>query len=130
MDFQVVQWFNGESDPKAHIEKCVIQWQVAKISSHLWVQVFPHSLGPIQKSWYIHEETIRQTNDWKMLADQFCKDFSFTSKYPELKLVLKKIKEFLFIDNGEHKSDLVVCANHGQELQSNLHLDLYEKPIE
>jgi hypothetical protein len=101
-----------------------------EIPSLLWVQVFPHSLGPILKSWYIHEETKRHTNNWKMLEDQFCKDFSFTSKYPELKVVLQRIKEFLFIDNGEQKSDLVVCEKHGQELQSNLHLNLDKRPIE
>jgi hypothetical protein len=130
MDFQVAQLFNGQSDPKAHIEQCVRQWQVAEIPSRLWVQVFPHSLGLIPKSWYMHEETRRQTNDWKTLADQFCKDFSFTSKYPELKIVLQRIKEFLFTDVGERKSDLVVCAKHSQALQSNLHLDTDKTPIE
>jgi hypothetical protein len=130
MDFQVVQLFNGQSDPKTHIEQCVRQWQVAEIPSRLWVQVFPHSLGLILKSWYIHEETRRQTNNWKMLADQFCKDFSFTSKYPELKIVLQRIKKFLFTDVGEWKSDPVVCANHSQVLQSNLHLDMNKTPIE
>jgi hypothetical protein len=77
MDFQVAQLFNGQSDPKTHIEQCVRQWQVVEVPSHLWVQVFPHSLGLIPKSWYIHEETRRQTNSWKTLADQFCKDFLF-----------------------------------------------------
>jgi hypothetical protein len=64
------------------------------------------------------------------LADQFCKDFSFTSKYPELKVVLQKIKEFLFIDTSEQKSNLVVCTKHSQALQSNLHLNLDKRPIE
>jgi hypothetical protein len=58
-DFQVAQLFNGESDPKAHIEHCVTQWQVAEIPSRFWVQVFPHSLGPIPKAWFMHEETRR-----------------------------------------------------------------------
>jgi hypothetical protein len=53
-----------------------------------------------------------------------------TSKYLDIKIVLQRIKEFIFIDNGERKSDLVVCANHSQELQSNLHLDLDNRPIE
>ena len=106
MDFQVAQLFNGDSDHKAHIEQCVTQWQVAKITSRFWVQVFPHSLGPIQKSWFMHEETIRQTSEWKMLADHFCKEFSFTSKYHELEVVLQRIKEFLFTDNSNQKSDL------------------------
>jgi hypothetical protein len=65
-----------------------------------------------------------------MLGDQFCKDFSFTSKCPEFKVVLQIIKELFFIDNGERKSELVVCAKHGQELQSNLHLDSDKIPIE
>jgi hypothetical protein len=43
MDFQVAQLSNGQSDPKAHIEQCVKQWQVVEIPSLLWVQVFPHS---------------------------------------------------------------------------------------
>jgi hypothetical protein len=65
-----------------------------------------------------------------MLADQFCKDFSFRIKYPELKAVLHTIKEFLFPDNGERKSDLVVCENHGQYPQYNLHLNFEKRPIE
>jgi hypothetical protein len=113
-DFQFAQLFNRQFDPKAHIEKCVKQWQVAEIPSRLWVQVFPHSLGPIMRAWYIHEETRRQTNNCKTLADQFCKEFSFTGKYPELEVVLQRIKEFLFTDTGKQKSDLVVCENHSQ----------------
>jgi hypothetical protein len=31
-DFQVVQLFNGQSDPKEHIEQCVTQWKVVEIS--------------------------------------------------------------------------------------------------
>jgi hypothetical protein len=57
MDLQVVQLFSGESDPRIHIQQCVAQWQAVEIPSHFWVQVFPHSLGPIPKSWFIHEET-------------------------------------------------------------------------
>jgi hypothetical protein len=79
MDLQVAQLFSGESDPKVHIEQCVTQWQVAEIPPRFWVQVFPHSLGPTPKAWFIHEETRRQTNDWQTLAAHFCKDFSFTS---------------------------------------------------
>lgn len=56
-DPQVAQLFNGEYDPKAHIEQCVTQWQAVEIPSHFWVQVFPHSLGPIPKAWFIHKET-------------------------------------------------------------------------
>ena len=63
MDFQVVQLFDGQSDPKTHIKQCVGQWKIAEVPSHLWVQVFPHSLGPILKPWYMHEETIRHTNN-------------------------------------------------------------------
>jgi hypothetical protein len=44
------------------------------------------------------EETRRHANDWKTLAYHFFKDFSFTSKYLELKVVLQRIKEFLFVD--------------------------------
>ena len=103
MDFQVVQLFNKESNPKAHIEQCMTQWQVVEIPSHLQVKVFPHSLGPIPKAWFIHEETRRQTSNWKMLEAHFCKEFSFTSKYPELEVVLQNIKEFIFIDNSNQK---------------------------
>jgi hypothetical protein len=108
----------------------VRQWQVAEIPPRLWFQVFPHSLGPIPKSWYTHEETIRKTSHWKTFVDQFCKDFLFTIKCPELKVVLQRIKEFIFTDTGERKSDLVVCAKHSQEIQSNLHLNLNKRPIE
>jgi hypothetical protein len=62
-DFHVVQLFNGQYDPKTHIEQCMRQWQVAEIPSFLWVQLLPHSLGLILKDWYMHEETRRQTND-------------------------------------------------------------------
>jgi hypothetical protein len=78
----------------------------------------------------VHEETRRQTRDWKTLADQFCKELSFTSKYHELKIVLQRIKEFLFTDLGEQKSEPVVCAKYIQALQSNLHLDTNKTPIE
>jgi hypothetical protein len=44
--------------------------------------ISPDSIGLILKVWYIHEETRRHTNSWKTLADQICKDFVFTSKYP------------------------------------------------
>jgi hypothetical protein len=64
------------------------------------------------------------------LAYHFCKDFSFTSKYPELELVLQIIKEFIFIENSNQKSNLVVCAKHSQEIQTNIHLTLDKKPIE
>jgi hypothetical protein len=63
MGFQVVKLFNEHSDSKEHIEKCVTQWKVAEIQCRLWVQLFPHSLGPIPKAWFMHEETRRQTND-------------------------------------------------------------------
>jgi hypothetical protein len=59
MGFQLVQLFNGHSDSKEHIEKCVTQWKVAEIPCRLWVQLFPHSLGPISKAWFMHEETRR-----------------------------------------------------------------------
>jgi hypothetical protein len=65
-----------------------------------------------------------------MLADQFCKDFSFTSKYHELKLVLPRIKEFHFINDSERKSDLGVCEKNRKELQSNLHLDSDKRPTQ
>jgi hypothetical protein len=74
-----------------------------KIPSLFWVQVFPHSLGQIPKSWFIHEETRRQTSDWRTLATQFCKDFSFTSKYHELERVLQNIKELIFISNHDKR---------------------------
>jgi hypothetical protein len=61
-----------------------------------------------------------------MLEKQFFKDFSFTSKYSELKVVLQRIKEFIFSDTHEWKSDLVVCVRHNQEL----HLDSRKRPIE
>jgi hypothetical protein len=60
----------------------------------------------------MHEYTKRQTNNWKTLADHFFKDFSFTNKYPDLEVVLQRIKEFIFIDNSNQKSDLVVCEKH------------------
>jgi hypothetical protein len=106
------------------------QWQVAEIPSHLWIQLFPHSLGLNPKAWYMHEETRTQTNNWKRLVDQFCKKFLFTSKYHELKIVLQRIKEFLFTNAGERKVDLVVCAQHSQELQSSLQLDTDKMPID
>jgi len=60
------------------------------------------------------------------VADHFCKDFSFTSKYLELKLVLQRIKEFLFTNTGKWKSNLVVCIRYSQKL----HLNLDKRPIE
>jgi hypothetical protein len=130
IEFQVVKLFNGQSDPKTNIEQCARQWQVAEIPSRFWVQVFPYSLGLIPKSWYIHEETRRNTNNWKTLVDQFCKELSFTSKYPELKILLQIIKKLIFTNVCKWKSYPVVCANRIQVLQSNLHLDMKNTPIE
>jgi hypothetical protein len=98
IDFQDAQLFDGRFDPKVHIEHFLKQWRVAKVPPHLWVQLFLHSLGPILKSWYIHEETRKQINCWQTLQDQFFKDFSFTSKYPELNKVLQRIMEMIFTD--------------------------------
>jgi hypothetical protein len=64
------------------------------------------------------------------LAHQFFKDFSFTSKYTELELVLQNIKELLFTANSNNISDLVVCPKHTPELQSKPHLPMIENPIE
>jgi len=91
-DFQVAELFNGEFDPRAYIQQCVTRWQVLEIPSRFYVQIFPHSLGPILKAWFIHEETRRQTNDCKTLGDHFFKKFPFTSKYPEFEVVLQRIK--------------------------------------
>jgi hypothetical protein len=60
----------------------------------------------------------------------FYKNFSFTSKYPDLEVALQNIKEFLFTDNGSQKSNLLVCSKHIQEPQTNLHLHSTEMPIE
>jgi hypothetical protein len=65
-----------------------------------------------------------------MLATHFCKEFSFTGKYPELEVVLQKIKESLFTDDSNQKSNLVVCVKNNWELPTNLHLPSTEKPIE
>jgi hypothetical protein len=90
-----------------------------EVPSRLWVQLFFHSLGVIPKSWYTHEETRRQTSCWKTLKDQFCRDFSFTGKSPELHLVLQRIQEMLFTDICKQRSSPVVCSDHVHFLQSN-----------
>jgi hypothetical protein len=109
MDFQVAQLFNGQYNPKTHIEQCVRQWKVVEIPYLLRVQVFPHSLGMILEACYIHEETKRKTSNSKMSADQFCKDLSFTSKYPELKIVLQKNKNsFLLMLVSENQTQWYV----------------------
>jgi len=110
--FQYVQLFDGRSNPKMHIEHSLKQWRVAEVPSHLWVQVFFHSLGPIPKAWYIHEETRRQTKYWKILKEQFYKEFAFTSKYPELNTVLQRIKEMIFTKICKKRSSTVVCDDH------------------
>jgi hypothetical protein len=51
-------------------------------------------------------------------------------KYLELEVVLQRIKEFIFTDNSKQKSDLVICAKHSREIQTNIHLTLYKRPIE
>jgi hypothetical protein len=78
----------------------------------------------------MHEETRRQNNNWQTLEDHFFNDFSFKSKYLDLEVVLQRIKEFIFIDNSNQKSYLVVCAKNIQELQTNIHLKLEKRPIE
>jgi hypothetical protein len=64
------------------------------------------------------------------METHFCKDFAFTSKYPELEVPLQNIKEFIFTDNDSHKSNLVICAKHIQEPQTNLQLHSTETHIE
>jgi hypothetical protein len=129
IDFQGVKLFDGQSDPKTHIQHCVKQWQVAEVPPHLWVQVFLYFMGPIPKSWYIHEKTRRQTNHWKTLQDQFCKDFSFTSKYLELNTALQRVKEMLFTDISKNRSSPIVCVDHVQLLQSSLSSESDKIPI-
>jgi hypothetical protein len=107
-----------------HIEHFLKQWRVVEVPSHLWVQVFFHSLGPIPRAWYIHEETRRQMNCWQTLQEQFCKDFSFTSKYPELNIVLQRIREMIFTDICKKRSSPVVCDDHVHLLQSSLSLEI------
>jgi hypothetical protein len=54
------------------------------------------------------------------LTDQFCKDISFTRKYPELNAVLQRVKEMIFMDISKKRSSSVVCVDHVQLLQYSL----------
>jgi hypothetical protein len=85
---------------------------------------------PNPEAWFVYEETKRQTSDCKTWAIQFCKDFSFTSKYPELELALQKIQELLFTTNSNKRSKFLVCTKHIQGLQNKCHLPSNGNPIE
>jgi hypothetical protein len=74
-----------------------------QIPSHLWVHNFFHSLGIVLKSWYMHEETMRQTACWKVLQDQFCHDFSFSGNSSEIIVTLQQIKKMLFTNEFKSK---------------------------
>jgi len=119
MDFQGTQLFDGKSDPRVHVEHFLKQWKVAEVPPWIWVHLLFHSLGEIQKSWYIHEEIIRQTSYWKTLKDQFCRDFYFTDKSPKLQLVLQRIWEMLFYNGCKTTSSPVVCSDHFHFIHSN-----------
>jgi hypothetical protein len=58
------------------------------------------------------------------LQDQFCKDFSVTSKYPELNIILQRIREIFFTDICEKRSSPVVCVDHVHFIQSSLSLEI------
>ena len=42
----------------------------------LWVHKFVHKLGALPNTWYVHEDTRRQTKDWSSLRSRFCATIS------------------------------------------------------
>jgi len=110
--FQDAQLFEERFEPRMHIKHFLKYWKVMEVPTHLWVHVFFHSLGPIPRAWYIHEDTRRQMNCWQTLQEQFFKDLSFTSKYPKLNIVLQRIKEMIFTNICKKTSSPVVCDDH------------------
>jgi hypothetical protein len=66
--------------------------------SQFWVHQFIHSLGQIPTTWYVHEEARCQTTCWEILQSQFCQDFLFSGKSPEITLALQQIKKMIFTD--------------------------------
>jgi hypothetical protein len=84
-----LELYDGISDPREHVVHCIQVWEVAQLPSQLWVHQFIHSLGQIPTSWYIHEEARHQTGCWEILQRQFCQDFLFSGKSPEITLALQ-----------------------------------------
>jgi hypothetical protein len=50
MDFCEAQLFDGQSDPRMHVEKCIKKWKVVQVPYQVWVHLFFHSLGAIPKT--------------------------------------------------------------------------------
>jgi len=61
--------------------------------------------------------------------DQFCRDFSFTDRTPELHSVLQRVQEVVFIDACELRLRTVACLDHVQLLQSNKGHNLSRIPV-
>nr|KUM45650.1 hypothetical protein ABT39_MTgene2486 [Picea glauca]KUM45671.1 hypothetical protein ABT39_MTgene2507 [Picea glauca]KUM45676.1 hypothetical protein ABT39_MTgene2512 [Picea glauca] len=83
-----VEVYNGDTDPFVYVEHCTQHWEIEGLRSDLWVNKFIHNLGPIPQDWYLHEETRRQTRDWKTLQTQFCEDLSFLGKSESVQVSL------------------------------------------
>jgi hypothetical protein len=80
-------------------------------------------------AWYVHEETRRQTACWDVLQSKFYHDFSFSSKFSKLTLVLQKIKRILFIDEIKPTHLAIVCPKHEYILHYILYPSLARTPM-
>ena len=61
--------YQGESNPKSHLEKCEAQWRTDGYPEELWVHRFIHSLAINPHAWYLTEEKRRGTNKWQEVAE-------------------------------------------------------------
>lgn len=69
--------YDGCTRFQKHIQNFCSTWKDDGVPVIMWKHQFIHTLGTILQGWYIKEEMKRQTIDWDMMIDQFCKYFSF-----------------------------------------------------
>ena len=72
--------YDGQTDPRIHIEACVKAWQNWNADER--VHMFVHTLDIIPKNWYTKTELCRGTESWSLSTEGFKLTFGFDSEYP------------------------------------------------
>lgn len=107
-----VEQYEGKFDPYIHIENYLQKWEREGLQPHYWLHKFLHTLGPIPKYWYSHEEYRRQTRDWTIVQKQFCATFVYVGKTIEVTVALLNIKQLLFTDQLQNRFSLMGFLQH------------------
>lgn len=95
-ELELMNRYKGTEDPEEHIWFCQTRWTEKGFPRQEWVHRFIQTQDSVPRSWYVQEETRRQTGDWELVSRQFCATFRFASEDPALTGILQQIKQFLF----------------------------------